>query len=83
MNDTKPILCGKCHVPIKVGTEADGETLGACPVCGQQDRMDDIIREAAKYRIDKMVRGTFSDIQSSSFTVKSPPEPEYRWITGD
>jgi len=84
MEESRPILCGKCHVPIKVNTKADGETWGFCPACGQQDRMDDTVREAAKNRVDKMIRKTFSGLQSSrSFTVKSPPESKYRWVLGD
>ena len=84
MNETRPILCGKCHVPIKGGIERDGDAWGICPNCGQEDRMDEIVREVSKYHVDKMVDGMFSGIRSSSsMTIKSPPERQYRWIRSD
>jgi hypothetical protein len=80
LDEISPVLCGKCHVAPERGFERDGEVWAACPICGQEERMEDIARQAAENRFDKMIRGTFSGIQSSSLTVKSPPERQYRWI---
>ena len=82
-DETSSIRCGKCYAPIKVGAERDGDTSGSCPICGQEDRVDNIIREAAEYSLDNMVRGTLSGFQEGELTVKSPPQREYRWITRD
>jgi hypothetical protein len=82
-DETSAIRCGKCCVPIKVGAERDGDTWGSCPFCGQEDRVDNIIREAAEYSLDNMVSATLSGFQEGELTVKSPPLREYRWITRD
>jgi uncharacterized Zn finger protein (UPF0148 family) len=82
MNDVQPILCGKCKITPKRGFERDGEMWASCPVCGREDRIADIQREAAEYHTDKAVRDTLSGVSANSMTVKSPPQREYRWITG-
>jgi hypothetical protein len=82
MSETRPILCGKCHVPIETRVERDGETWGTCPVCGREDRMDEIIRETTGYHVDKIAR-LVPNFKSSSVTIKGPPERQYRWIIGD
>jgi hypothetical protein len=64
LDEISPVLCGKCHVAPERGFERDGEVWAACPICGQEDRMEDIARQAAENRFDKMIRGTFSGIQS-------------------
>ena len=83
MSDIQPILCSKCKVTPERGFERDGETWAACPICGQEDRVADIQREAALYNADKGVRGVLADLRGSSFTVKSAPQREYRWIVGE
>ena len=83
MSETRPVLCGKCRVPIKACIERDGDTWGACLACGREDRMDDIVRETTEYHLDKMIRRTFFGLSGGGVTVKSPLQREYRWITGD
>ena len=82
MDETFPVLCGKCHVSPEQGFERDGEMWAACPMRGREDRIEDIQREAAEYHTDKAVRGVFSGLSSGVMTVESPPERTYRWITG-
>jgi uncharacterized Zn finger protein (UPF0148 family) len=83
MDETGPILCGKCHVTPERGFERDGQMWASCPICGQKDTIEYIGREAAEYRADKAIRDMLSGLQSSSImTVKYPPERSYRWITG-
>ncbi len=84
-DDVKPILCGKCNVTPELGFEREGEMWASCPVCGQEDRIADIQREAAEHSFDKMVRQTLSGIGNagSGITVDNPPERQYRWITGE
>jgi hypothetical protein len=84
MSEIYPILCGKCNVVIERGFERDGDLWMACPVCGQEDRMDDIVRETAEYKIDKQFRGMFGGIPDSpNMTSNSPPQRQYRWIVGE
>ena len=80
-DQTGPILCGKCHVTPERGFERNGETWAACSICGREDRVEDIMREAAKYTADKSVRGMFSGLAGSGMSVESPPERDYRWVT--
>ena len=85
MSDTKPILCGKCNVPIKIRTDDNGQTLGTCPVCGNEDGFDEILREVARYNVDQSLPpGTFSGtaVRHGGVTIKSPPQRHYRWIAG-
>ena len=82
-DETSAIRCGKCYVQIKVGAERDGDTSGSCPICGQEDRVDNIIREAAEYSLDRMVSDTLSGFQEGELTVRSLPQREYPWITRD
>ena len=83
MDETGPILCGKFHVTSERGFERDGQMWASCPVCGQEDTIADIQREAVEYHTDEIVRAAFSGLRSSNaMTVKSPPERTYRWITG-
>jgi len=42
--------------------------------------MDDIIREAAKYRLDKSIKGGLAGVQSGSMSIESPSQGEYRWV---
>jgi len=82
-NETSSIRCGKCYAPIKVGAGRDGDAWGSCPVCRQEDRVDNIIREAAEYSLDRMVSDTLSGFQEGELTVRSLPQREYPWITRD
>jgi hypothetical protein len=83
VDETGPILCGKCHITPERGFERDGQMWASCPVCGQEDTIADIQREAAEYNIDNAVRDSLLGFPSSSvMTVKGPPERSYRWITG-
>ena len=82
-DETSSIRCGKCYAPIKVGAGRDGQASGSCPVCGQKDGVDNIIREAAEYSLDRMVSNTLSGFQEGELTVGSLPQREYRWITRD
>jgi hypothetical protein len=86
MDESSPILCGKCNVLVKFWTKDDGETWGVCIGCGQEDSLDAILREAASYKVDKSLpAGIFSGITvgSGSITIKSQPKRQYRWIVAD
>lgn len=83
MNETRPVLCGKCHVSPERGFKRNGQMWASCPICGQEDTITYINREAAEYSTDKALREEFSGLSGSVMTIKLPPQREYRWITGD
>jgi hypothetical protein len=83
MSDITHVLCNKCHVTPQRGFERNGETWAACAICGQEDRVEEILGEAAEYHIRKGIDGVFSGLQGGALTIKSPPQRQYRWITGD
>lgn len=84
MSYTKEILCSKCHVTPERGFERNGEPWAACSVCGQEDPIETILREAAEHRahqaIGNMLRGAFS---SGNITVDETPQREFRWLTAE
>jgi hypothetical protein len=57
----------------------------SCSVCGQEDTVENITREAGEYFAEKSLRDMFSRLSegSSVISVESEPERIYRWITGD
>jgi hypothetical protein len=86
MGESSPILCGKCNVLVKFWTKDDGETWGACLVCGQEDRLDAILREVAGYKVDKSLPAEIfsgTTVGRGSITIKSQPKRQYRWIIDD
>jgi hypothetical protein len=83
MDDIKKILCGKCHVVPERGFEREGETWAACAICGQEDRTNDIFRDASEYCVRKGMDGFMSSLGGGSVTVKGPPKRDYRWVVAD
>ncbi|MCJ2133021.1 hypothetical protein MKK69_02885 [Methylobacterium sp. J-026] len=83
--DTKPVLCGECQIPLESGVKRDGEMWGVCSRCGQTDRMNEIMREAAKHFAHKSIGDMFKGLgrSGSGITVKRGPQPHFRWITGE
>jgi hypothetical protein len=82
-DDIRPILCGKCQVTPERGFERDGELWAACPVCGNEDRIVDIQREAAEQFATKSIGDMLAGIGGGRLTVKRAPARQYRRITGD
>ena len=65
MDEISPILCGKCHVTPERGFERDGEVWASCSICGQEDRVTDVQREAAEYHADKLIGGMFAGLRGT------------------
>jgi hypothetical protein len=48
--ETRPVLCGKCHVAIEQRANPETQTiLAVCPNCGETDTLDNAVREAGEY----------------------------------
>ncbi|NOT41632.1 MAG: hypothetical protein HOP13_14170 [Alphaproteobacteria bacterium] len=49
MSDTKQIKCARCKVTLEGPTDAKGQDVFACPICGNADNLENIHRELANY----------------------------------
>lgn len=84
MSDIKKVLCSKCRVAPERGFERDGETWAACPVCGQEDPVETILREAAQHHARKVIGDVLRGAPTGpNVTVNEVPQPESRWIIAD
>ena len=82
--ETSPLLCGKCRIPVEGRTEADGSNRVRCPRCGENDTLNNAVREAAGHKAEKLVKGMFAGLGKSPYvTVTSSPEHSFRFITED
>jgi|tagenome__1003787_1003787.scaffolds.fasta_scaffold20953784_3 hypothetical protein len=81
--ERKQILCGKCHVAIKLGADAQGQPLAICPNCGASDTVENATREAMEYFTDKTMRDlTASTVEGvRGITVTHSPKRDYRFIS--
>lgn len=80
MDEIRPILCGKCHVTPERGFERNGEVWASCSICGQEDRVVDIQREAAEHYVSKGMDEFLASIGGGKVTVQGAPKRDYRWI---
>jgi hypothetical protein len=85
MDETEPILCSGCHIPIEVRVDANGQKLAACPNCGQSDTLDIASGQAVSYLTDKALREMLlAELgNTSDMTITGSPERDYRFIFGD
>src|SRR5437763_684239 len=51
--ETRPILCGRCHVGVEKRTDPNGQEMAFCPNCGESDTIENAIGEAADYLTNK------------------------------
>jgi hypothetical protein len=87
MSETRPILCGFCHVGIEGRTDSHGNEEAFCPRCGQSDTLENAMREAgesAAHFMAEQIEHTFADaFRGSDFikvTVEHSPQPSFRFI---
>jgi hypothetical protein len=81
--ETHPILCGVCNVPVKQGTDAQGNATAVCPSCGISDSAENATREASEYILDKLMREGLPESNGPGMTVTHPPKRSFRFIVGD
>jgi hypothetical protein len=86
--ETRPILCGRCHVGVKQRTDPNGQEMAFCPSCGETDTTENVIREASEYFTNETARklmGPLEHMRSTEFmkvTITRPPQRTYRFILG-
>jgi hypothetical protein len=60
-DERKPILCGRCRVPVEISAPSGWETKVHCPTCGQSETLEEARREASKHTahvlLSNMLRG--------------------------
>ncbi len=83
--EARPILCGQCHVAVEGRVETDGREMVRCLTCGQEDTLDNAVREASEYVADKAIREMIGGISPTSsrhlkVTVTGPADRSYRFI---
>jgi uncharacterized Zn finger protein (UPF0148 family) len=87
MSDTRPLLCGQCSVKLKLFSNHEGQMIGSCPVCGQEDNVENIQREIAEYvryltqkKVHDMLADAVRDSQRLTLQGNLPKEREFRFI---
>jgi hypothetical protein len=83
MDETKPILCGRCHISVEQRFNTEGHMMLVCPTCGEIDTLENAAREASEYFIDKTMREGLTGLDAPGVTVTHPPQRNYRFILAD
>ena len=85
--ETRPILCGFCHVRIEGRTDAHGNDEAFCLQCGQSDTLENAIREAGEFAaciLAEQLGSTFADAFGGrdmfKVTKHHLPERSFRFI---
>ncbi len=81
-NETRPILCGVCRVPVNQGTDTQGNATVVCPSCGASDSAENAAREASEYFLDKLMREGLPESSGPGITITHPPKRSFRFIVG-
>jgi len=76
MSDTKPILCARCKVQVKVAPDPKPEDAVTCPSCGESDTFENVKRslaQQAKEFVQRKLQKTMSDAFRGSSGIKYTP----------
>jgi len=86
-DETKPILCGKCEVPLEIPANADAESTVRCPRCGISEKLKSAAAEAGRFLADhkaQLLSKTLRDIARGrkhlKITTKPVKKRHYRFI---
>src|SRR3954468_13614501 len=90
---TQRILCGLCKSDLTGPADHDDDSIFRCPVCGQEEKSGDIVKEAHAFMTDVVTRrldaqlDEITKIHGKTFEVtadKFNPAPRvYRFILDD
>lgn len=83
-----PAKCARCDVPLKGPPDPKSDDRLACPVCGESDSFENVMRETAEYVVQKMSEALgdgLGDIARKSggaikVTANHRPHRNYRFI---
>ncbi len=86
-DDTKPILCGKCKVPIEIPANAGAEDTVRCPRCGISEKLKGATAEVGRFLADhaaqllsKTLRDATRGNKHFKLTTKPVKKRHYRFI---
>jgi hypothetical protein len=77
-DETKPILCGKCEVPLEIPANADAESTVRCPSCGISEKLKSAAAEAGRFLADhkaQLISKTLRDIGRRNKHLKVTTKP--------
>jgi len=81
-------LCAKCQVPPEAVTDDNGEDRFACPVCGESDTRENILREVGEHvkevaarSLQELARETARRSKFITFSGEPIPKGSYRFIS--
>jgi hypothetical protein len=87
MSETRPILCGFCHVGIQGRTDAHGNEEAFCRRCGQSDTLENAMREAGESatefladQLGSMFADAFRGNDMFKVTAHHVPNRSFRFI---
>lgn len=86
-SDIKEALCGKCKVALKGPAEPEAQSVFACPVCGESDTYENVVRiageffaeESARYLQEK-ARAVAAGSKFITFKGELIPQRQHRFI---
>jgi predicted RNA-binding Zn-ribbon protein involved in translation (DUF1610 family) len=81
-------LCAKCQVPPEPVTDDNGEERFACPVCGEGDTRDNILREVGEHvkevaarHLQEAARDVSRRSKFITFSGDPIPKGSYRFVS--
>ncbi len=86
-DDTKPILCGKCEVPLEGPTNPGANDTMRCPRCGITEKFHKVAAEVNHFladhtsqQISKTMRSVARGSKHLKVTTKPVKKRHYRFI---
>ena len=74
-DERKPILCGRCRVPVEISASSGWETKVHCPTCGHSETLKEARREASQHAahilLSDMLRGLTTNDRPEPFFTSS------------
>ena len=75
--EPRPLLCGRCKVPVDVSAASGREETVCCRICGRSDTLEYARREAAQHTAHKLLSRMLSGLRA-----KDQPELYFRFVEG-
>jgi hypothetical protein len=76
-DEHKPILCGRCRVPVEILTSSGRETKVHCPTCGHSETLEEARREASQHAAHMVLSNMLSGLRTND-----RPELFFHFVEG-
>ncbi|MEQ9388302.1 hypothetical protein [Marinovum algicola] len=87
-DDTQSILCGSCRVPIEGPADGKGDNVFSCPICGQGDTRENVLKEVKAFLAELAQRSLQESMREAArgskfmqFKGQPIPKKSYRFVT--